>query len=132
MDKIALIMISALLALTLSSCSEPRTISGTWIQDKGQPWERTLTVNEQSGTWSITYTNSPASNADGSVESSEDRAVFRLNNTIYLGEGHRPAKTDPKVAIAHRAEIEPGSTTLRLEIEDERGYVLSGTWEKLD
>lgn len=29
-DKIALIMISALLALTLSSCSKPRTISGTW------------------------------------------------------------------------------------------------------
>lgn len=28
MDKIALIMISALLALTLSSCSKPRTISG--------------------------------------------------------------------------------------------------------
>lgn len=132
MGKIALIMISALFALTLSSCSKPQTISGTWVQDKGRPWERTLTVDEQSGTWSIAYTNSPASNADGSVESYEDCAVFRLNDTIYLGEGHRPAKTDPKVAIAHRAEIEPNATTFRLEIEDERGYVLSGTWEKLD
>lgn len=94
--------------------------------------EKTLTVDEQSGVWSIAYTNSPASNADGSVEASKDCAVFRLDNTIYLGEGHRPAKTDPKVAIAHRAEIEPGSTTLRLEIEDERGYVPSRTWEKLD
>lgn len=82
MGKIALIMISALFALTLSSCSEPQTISGTWVQDKGQPWERTLTVDEQSGVWSIAYTNSPASNADGSVEASKDCAVFRLDNTI--------------------------------------------------
>ncbi len=132
MGKIVLTMISTLFVLTLSSCSEPQTISGTWIQDEGQPLERTLTVNEQSGTWAIVYTNSSASNADGSVEASKNCTVFRLNNTIYLGEGHRPAKTDPKVATAHQAEIDQGAATLRLEIEDERGYMLSGTWKRLD
>lgn len=125
-------VLSAAVALTLCSCSEPQNLSGRWIQNEGSNFERILTINEDAGSWDIEYTNSPKSNVDGEILRNDSSLVFQLNNLVYLGEGHQPAKTNPRIAKLTLTDKQPEQNNLRLEIEDERGYVLSGTWERVD
>lgn len=130
MTKIALAVVSALFALALTACSEPQDLNGAWVQDEGFPTERVLTINEQDGTWSIAYANSPAANVDGTLEAYENAWHFMLNNEVFLEEGHRTANTRPEVARTGNRANAADPETLKLDIEDDRGYPLNGTWRK--
>lgn len=129
MRKPPIAAFSIALALALCSCSDSLDLSGAWVQDKGSNFERTLSIDEDGGVWSVEYASSPASNVGGKLEHDGDSLVFRMDNLVYLGEGHQLAKTDPVVAKTTLAGKGSNPDTLKLEIEDERGYALSGTWE---
>lgn len=123
-------LLSFAFALTLCSCTVKQDISGSYVQDKSTTLERTLTIDEENETWSVDYLNSPESNVGGKLERNDEFLVFHLDRIVYLGEGHQPAKTDPAVAQINSEGGTPEAGSLKFDITDERGYVLSGTWRR--
>lgn len=132
LNKLLIAAFPTAVTLMLRSCSEPQGLSGRWIQDEGSSLERILTIDEDAGFWDIDYTHSPKSHVDGTVLCNDDSLVFQLNNLVYLGEGHQPVKTNPEIAKLALVDRRPEQNILEIEIEDERGYVLNGTWERVD
>lgn len=132
MNKLLAAALFTAATLMLCSCSEPQDLSGRWIQDEGSSFERILTIDEDAGSWDIDYTHSPKSHVDGAVLCNDNSLVFQLNNLVYLGEGHQPVKTNPEIAKLALVDRQPEQDVLELEIEDERGYVLNGIWERVD